>query len=219
MGSRPGLSSGRAAPDRAPRCRLALCGLLVLFASPVLSQAINPFESFDDNLKQLKDRIRYYSSNYPDVVIPDEMKGEKLEQLTAQGAMSQMAARKLRAMTELLDRVVLGVVKREVYQTGQKVKSDPTSHSTYSLRSTLLLEFGAILKRQKLHFSSYFPKGDGYLQRLRVETDVSYKMADEMFTHLAALLRDEMEKIAAAGGKVTALLAEPVGQTPSQEAD
>jgi hypothetical protein len=146
-----------------------LAALLALFVSSARGQALNPFESFDENFKQLKDRIRFYSSNYSGVAIPDEMKPDRLAELAAQGGMSQVAVRKLRALMERLDRVVLSTVKREIYSTGQSVKGDPTSHSNYVVRSTLLLEFGAIVRRQKLHFASYFPKGDGYLQRLDAE--------------------------------------------------
>lgn len=169
---------------------LALCLALVSLAR---SQATNPFEqNFEAQLNALKERVFFYQNNFPDLAIPDDLKSGNLAALASGGATPQTAQRRLLALITKLDRSVLAFLKKEIHLVGSRIGTDATTRSNFERRKFMVLEFAAILKRQRIPMVVYFPKGERDLMVLGMGGDDAIKTTDTLLASLATKLKDDV---------------------------
>ena len=171
---------------------LLLCAALT---PPARAQALNPFEStFEQQVQRLQDRVSFYRNNYPDVKIPGELAGGGLAALASSGPAALAGARKLQALANQLDRVVLGLLKNEIYQIGAHISGEPTTRANFDRRKFLILDFHDTLKRQGIPAMVYFPKGEKDLVALQLGNEDAYRVADMLLTSLALKLKEDVKK-------------------------
>lgn len=179
---------------------LVLAVLLLALTGPVHAQAINPFESnFDAQLDALKERVFFYQNNYPTLTIPEDLLSGRLAAMGS-SATPMTAQRKLLALTTKLDRTVLAFLKKEIHNVGSRVGTDPTSRANFERRKFMILEFAAILKRQRIPMVVYFPKGERDLMLLGMGGADAVKVTDALLASLATKLKDDVPSKPARGG-------------------
>ena len=170
-----------------------LVALLVVTVGNLRAQASNPFEqNFDAQLNQLKERVVFYQQNFTEMQLPEEALPGRLAQLGANAATPMTAQKRLLALISKLDRYVLAYLKKELYAVGSRVSTDTTNRANFERRKFMILEFSAILKRQRIPMVVYFPKGERELMQLGMGGDEAFKVTDELLGQLATRLKDDV---------------------------